>query len=263
MVIDFHTHIFPDKIAHKTIELLKENSKIPAYTDGTLSGLQASMKKAGVDYSVLLPVATKPQQTESINNFAIEAINQGGIISFGGIHPLYEDYKTELKRIKNSGLKGIKLHPDYQKFYVDDEKVYPFISFAAELGLIIVFHSGLDLGVKGETRCTPERARKMIKAIGSSKMVFAHTGGYNFWDSVMDNLVGEDIYFDTSFSLGQIDDDKFLKIVRTHGADKLLFATDSPWGGQQEDLAYIKSIGLSNDELELILHKNAEKLLNM
>ena len=123
MVIDFHTHIFPDTIASKTIAALEQTSGIEAATDGTLRGLLASMEMAGVDMSVVLPVVTKPSQFESINRYA-KSVNEtysGKILSFGGIHPDCEDYKQKLDFIKELGLPGIKLHPDYQ----GNEKYHP------------------------------------------------------------------------------------------------------------------------------------------
>ena len=150
MIIDFHTHIFPDKIAEATIEHLKSKANIEAYTNGTLTNLKSSMKSADIDYSVVLPIATVPKQTQSINNFASQITGKDGIISFGSIHPLYEDWKNELDRIKSLGLLGIKLHPDYQQFFVDDESIFPMLNYAAELGLTIIFHGGVDVGIPGE-----------------------------------------------------------------------------------------------------------------
>jgi predicted TIM-barrel fold metal-dependent hydrolase len=261
VIIDFHTHVFPEAMAAKTLTLLGNNAKLTPFVDGTLNGLKESMKKAGVTYSVTLPIATKPSQFQSINRFAAESNGKDGIIAFGGIHPKSENFKEELDQIKALGLKGIKLHPDYQGVFVDDESTYPLLEYAAKLGLIIVFHAGLDLGVPGEIKCTPKRAKKMLHAIGYSKMVLAHTGGHACWEDVAEHLAGEDVYLDTSFTLGRIDPDLFRTILKKHSVHKILFATDSPWGGQAEDIAAMKAMGFDKQTLDRIFYQNAEALL--
>ncbi|HKL98568.1 MAG TPA: amidohydrolase family protein, partial [Mobilitalea sp.] len=142
MIIDFHAHIFPDRIAKKTIEFLETKGHIKAFTDGTLEGLKRSMKENNIDRSVVLPVVTRPEQFESVNTYAAEITGREGIISFGGIHPDTEDYKDKLLRIKELGLIGIKLHPDYQKTFIDDPKMIRIIDYATELGLIVIIHAG-------------------------------------------------------------------------------------------------------------------------
>jgi len=263
MIIDFHAHIFPDKIASSAIEYLSEKASIKANSDGTLNGLKSSMKSAGIDYSVILPIATKPQQAISINNFSAQITGRDGIISLGSIHPFMENWKGELDRIKELGLIGIKLHPEYQNFFVDDEAIIPMLDYVAQLGLIIVFHGGVDLGFDGEIHCTPKRVRKLLKSINGAKLVIAHTGGYRCWDDVEEYLVGENVYFDTSYTLNAIEEKQFLRIVKNHGIDKILFATDLPWGNQSDDIKRMMSLPLKPDELDYIMYKNALKLLKL
>lgn len=263
MVIDFHTHIFPDKIAQKTIEILSERSKLKAHTDGTLNGLIQSMEACGVDYSVVLPIATKPSQADTINTYAAQITEKKGIISFGSVHPFSENWRAELDRISSLGLKGIKLHPDYQDFFIDDERIFPVIEYANRLGLIIVFHSGVDIGLPGDVRCPPCKARKMIDAVGGGKLVFAHTGGFRLWSEAEEFLAGQDIYFDISCTLSELSNKGFLSIIKAHGADKCLFGTDSPWSSQSDDINVLKNTGLSTSELEDILYNNAAKLLEI
>lgn len=265
MVIDFHTHIFPDKIAAKTIEKLESGSETKAYTDGTLTGLIKSMKDNGIDKSVVLPVVTKPSQFETVNSFALEISGRDGIISFGGIHPDMEDYKEGLEKIKAMGLLGIKLHPDYQDTFIDDPKNIRLIKCATELGLIVSIHAGLDIGLPDPIHCPPNRTAAMLAQINQedAKIVLAHTGGYDQWDDVEEYLVGKNVYFDISYSVGMISDEQLLRIIRNHGADRILFATDSPWSGQKETLGHIQKLDLTKEELEYILHMNAEELLQL
>jgi predicted TIM-barrel fold metal-dependent hydrolase len=265
MIIDFHTHIFPDQIAENTISKMEKIADINAYTRGTLEELKLSMRKNAIDISVILPVATKPSQFDTINHYASEINGKDGIISFGGIHPDSENYKEELKKIKSLGLPGIKLHPDYQRTFIDDPKMLRIIQYAVELGLIVSIHAGLDIGLPDPIHCPPERSAHMLQQIDNveAKIILAHTGGYDQWDAVEEYLVGKNVWFDTAYCLGRINSDQFTRIVTKHGADRILFGTDSPWGGQKEDIKYLHTLDLTEEELEQITWKNGAKLLGI
>jgi predicted TIM-barrel fold metal-dependent hydrolase len=260
MVIDFHVHCFPDEIAAKAISVLEQNAGFPAKLNGTVSDLKSSMKKSGIDHSVVLSIATNPSQTEKINNWSAE-IQDNDISAFGSIHPEYTEWKRELRRIKQLGLKGIKLHPDYQKFYVDDRKMYPMYELALELGLIIVFHAGVDIGLPAPYHCTPERLLKVLRDIPGGKFVAAHMGGYYYWDDVEKLLVGKDIYLDTSYLIGRIKDEQFQRIIGNHDYRRILFATDSPWVDQSAYIEKFKSLIPQNDLQKAILCENGNTLL--
>lgn len=265
MIIDFHTHTFPDKIAAKTIEKLSSVSNITPFSDGTIKGLSEVMEKSGVDLSVVLPVATKPEQFKTINETA-QAVNteyEGKIVSFGGIHPDSLDYRIELDEIKQMGLVGIKLHPDYQKVYIDDERYMKIVDYASQIDLITVVHAGVDVGYPEPVHCTPERSRRLIDAVHPKKFVLAHMGGFDMWDDVEKYLLGQDIYFDTAYTFDKMGAERFLRLVRLHGAQKVLFATDSPWCGQKESVEWIKSSGLTYEEQQMIFSENAKRLLNL
>ena len=265
MVIDFHTHIFPDKIAARSIEHLENASGITAATDGTLKGLLDSMERNEVDLSVILPVVTKPSQFESVNLFAAE-VNQkykGKLISFGGIHPDSEDYKAELDRIKDLGLPGIKLHPDYQKVMIDDSRYMNIIEYADSLGLMIIVHAGIDIGLPEPVHCPPDKARKVLESIKPDKLILAHFGGWKQWEEVYERLAGEHVYFDTSFTFDYIDQDTFLKILEKHGYEKVLFATDSPWSDAKKAVEYVRSLPIEQKKVDAVLYKNAQKLLQI
>ena len=144
MIIDFHTHTFPDGIAAKTVASLGKVAGIEPKTSGTLDGLLDSMEKAGIDLSVIMPVVTRPEQFQTINNVAAKINEEYGdrVISFGGIHPNSMNYKKELDYIKSLGLKGIKLHPDYQGVMIDDIGYKHIIDYASQLDLVIMVHAG-------------------------------------------------------------------------------------------------------------------------
>lgn len=263
MIIDFHTHIFPEKIAERTIEKLSQVGGIKAYTDGTLTGLKKSMLKNNITMSVVLPVATKPSQFDSVNSYAAEINGIDGILSFGGIHPDMEDYKQGLKKINELGLKGIKLHPDYQNTFIDDIKMVRIIQYAVELGLIVIIHGGIDIGLPEPVHCPPDRTARMLSQIDTTdaKIVLAHMGGYGQWDQVEEELVGKNLWMDISYSLGRIEEEQFVRIIKNHGADRILFATDSPWGDQRTTLEHFGKLDLTEEEKEHIYYRNALKLL--
>lgn len=264
MIIDFHVHAFPDDLASKATAALARRAGIPLELDGTLAGVQASMKEAGIDCSVILNIATRPAQTPKITEWAAAVHNPaGGIVCFGSIHPDSPSWREELIQIKESGLRGIKLHPDYQEFFVDEPRMFPIYEKAIGLDLTVVFHSGVDIGLPDPVHCTPSRLLKVVKAFRGGRIVAAHMGGYLCWEEVERYLVGEDLYFDTSFSRQDMKPGQLLQMIRNHGAEKILFATDSPWAGQREELAALRSLGLTCGEEEAVLGLNAGKLLGL
>ncbi len=269
MIIDFHTHIFPEKIAEKTISTLSAKGGIPAYSDGMLNGLLNSMKDAGVDISVVLPVVTAPKQFDSIHRFAIEInereYGEQKLISFGGIHPDTANYKEELNFISSHGFKGIKIHPDYQETFIDDIRYKRIISYATELGLAIVTHAGFDVGYPELTHCTPDRILNMLKEVKPEKMILAHMGGLNYWDDVEELLVGENVYLDTAYVADEMSEEQFIRIVKNHGVDKVLFASDSPWKPQKKLVKDVNELcekmNFAKDAKELIMSGNGLALL--
>ena len=281
MVIDFHTHTFPDSIAARAVDSLSKEAHIIAHTNGTVSGLIDSMDKGGIDVSVLLPVATNASQVEGINDkaFRINEKYHDRLISFGCIHPEFSRYKEELRRLKNEGVKGIKIHPVYQKNDIDSKPLLDIIYAACENDLIVITHAGLDIGFPGVVNCSPKMCRNVINTIGEFKFVLAHMGGWRNWDEVPLYLQDTSVYLDTSFSSGRIqalsdgywddkdkamlDKDGFIKLVTAFGSRRILFGSDSPWSSQKESTEYIKSLGFSDDDLEKIMYVNASSLLGL
>lgn len=270
MIIDFHTHTFPEAIAARTIQKLEAAADTKARTDGTLDGLKRSMKCAGVDYSVVLPVVTRPAQFETINQYAASIHGRDGILSFGGIHPDNEDYFDKLSYIRQLGLPGIKLHPDYQGVHISDSRYLELITTAVDLGFIVIIHAGIDVGLPDEVHCPPEEAKQMLQYVRThakhpddAKIVLAHTGGWKQWDAVEELLVGEPVYFDLAYTFGFISKEQLLRIIRSHGSEHILFATDSPWNDQLEDIHSLLSLGLTEAETNAILGENAAHLLHI
>ena len=278
-MIDFHTHTFPSAVSEKILAKLSRLSHTKYFTDGSVEGLCASMKEASIDYSVNLPVMTKPEQVEKVNGALIadkDRLFQKGIITFGGIHPDYIDYKKELIRLRQNGILGIKIHPAYQNTDIDNIKMMRIIDFASEQGLIILTHAGIDVGIYDRNYASAKQILKIIDAVHPKKFVLAHMGNWGCWEDVERDLAGADVYFDTAFALGVVTPDKlssnppylstnlsdedFVRIVKKHGTEKILFATDSPWEDQKDYVARIKRLPLTKTEQTMIFSKNAEKL---
>ena len=240
------------------------------------------MQRSGVNCSVNLPVITRPDQTPSVNEKMIresEEYSGIGIINFGGIHPEYEDWKTELRRLKEAGIRGIKLHPAYQNVELNDIRYKRIIEFATELDLIVLTHAGLDVGYLNHNFVTIPMILDMIRDVAPTRFVLAHMGSWQGWEEVKKDLAGAPVWLDTAFSLGKIEaresEEKILQypfnltheafrdLVRAHGADKILFASDYPWADQKEYAAFIQDSGLSEKEKEKIFFKNAADLLKL
>ncbi|MBR2871368.1 MAG: amidohydrolase family protein [Clostridia bacterium] len=270
MVVDFHTHVFPDKIAKATISSLENAASNRACFDGTVGGLISHMKKSGVDISVNLPVLTKPSQFESVCRFGV-SINEmfasskvNKIISFAGIHPDCDNIPEKMKFLKDNGFLGVKIHPDYQNAFINHPGYIQILSCAKDLDMIVVTHAGVDDGYIGEpVKCPPELCLEVINKVGHSKFVLGHFGGHSQWDRVYNLLCGKDVYFDTAFTFHEIDKDLFVDIVNKHGEDKILFATDCPWRDQKDDLSIFSKINLSEGIKQKILYKNAFELLGI
>ena len=266
MIIDFHTHIFPDRIASKTIEYLSGKGGILPFAEGTSESLVSKLSEAEVDLSVTLPVVTSPTQFDSINRFACEINKQynGKLISFGGIHPLCEDIEGKMTFLKECGFKGVKIHPDYQGEYITHTGYVKILECARELDLIVVTHAGVDIGFLGQpVKCPPHLAKELIKKVPHSKFVLAHLGGSEMTSEVLSALCGEDVYFDTAFVLRYTSENDFKEILKSHGEDKILFASDSPWSDIKGDIDILKSFALSKEAEEKILYKNAKNLLKI
>ncbi len=265
MIIDFHTHTFPDKIADKAIDRLSEIGGIAPHRDGTVRSLKESMKKSGIDYSVSLPVATSPKQVYGINAFSFEQNGKGSVIFAGAIHPDTPDVDRVLDSIKEAGLFGIKIHPDYQGVYFNDERYIRIMKGAAERGLITVTHSGLDIAYPDDIHCTPDAICDVLERLDgiiNGKLVLAHMGGGILKGCRIDSLIGKDVWFDTAFVLG-IDPEKCTEIIKKHGSKRVLFASDSPWADQTEYTKLLNSLDLSDEEKNDIAYLNAVKLLKI
>ncbi len=263
MLIDFHTHAFSPKIADRAMEKLSRAAGgLKPQTDGTPDSLKEQMARCGVDISVVQSIATSPKQQKAVNDYAIEMNKDPKLIAFGSVHPDAPDALEELERIKAAGLKGVKLHPEYQQFYADDPKMKPIYRKISQLGFITLFHAGHDIGFMPPYHGMPEHLLGAAKWL-DTPVVAAHWGGSGCGEEVLEKLCGQDIWFDLSFGYGCISKPVAQAIVDRHTPDRLLFGSDMPWHRPDWELRLLESLDLSVAEREKIYFRNAQDLLGL
>ncbi|MBQ6173661.1 MAG: amidohydrolase family protein [Clostridia bacterium] len=283
MIVDIHTHTFPERIAAAALRKMQGQCHTALFTGATEPELTASMRRAGIDRSVILPVSTNPQHVVKVNDASLrinECTEETGLISFGCMHPDYDDVDGELGRIAKAGIRGIKLHPVYQRCDIDDPRSLRILRAAADHGLSVIIHAGYDVGYPGETQALPEKIARALEAVGPVRMILAHMGGWRCWEEAARLLGGSGVYIDTAFSLGpmhpigdgfyntpeslaRMDAEAFTRQVRAFGADHVLFGTDSPWEDQVTEVQAIRALPLTGTEQDAILGGNACRLLGL
>lgn len=258
-IIDAHVHIFPEKIAEKATESIGNYYGIPMFAKGTIENLFENAEKIGVYKYIVHSTATKVEQVESINNFIAETqMKYKSFIGFGTLHPELDDIEAEVNRIITLGLKGIKLHPDFQDFNIDDECMLPiYKAIAGKLPVLI------HMGDEKRTSSSPERLAKVMDLFPEITFIAAHLGGYQMWDDSIKYLIGKNLYLDTSSSLAILDKEKATYIIKEHGVNKVLFGTDYPMWSHEDELRRFYLLDLTDEERELILWKNAAGFLSI
>ena len=258
MIIDFYCHVFPDNLAQKASDNLARYYGVPMPFAGTLKELAQDVRGAGIEKCVIHSTATKASQVESINNF-IAALNGGAFLGFGTLHPAFDGVLEEAKRMRKLGLRGIKLHPDFQGFYLDSDKALRLFEAAERCQMPVLVH----LGDEKETFSSPRRMARVLSRFPALTAVGAHMGGYQRWDEAREYLYGTGIYFDTSSTMRVIGARKTAELIRLHGADKVVFGTDFPMESHRACLAQFAKLGLSDEERDKILFQNAAKILKI
>ncbi len=261
MIIDAHAHVYPEKISDAAVQSIADFYDIPVVNNGTLKNLLQKGDEAGIDKFLIHSVATVPAQVPNINNFLASCLREypDRLIGFMAMHPQYEDIPGEIERAMKLGMKGIKLHPDFQKFAIDDPIAYPIYE-AAEGRLPILFHTGDHRYSYSE----PYRLANILKKFPKLKVIGAHLGGWSQWDDAAETLAGlKNLWVDSSSTSYAMSAEKFRSLIETFGADRVLFASDYPMWFPGEELKHLQSLGLSNEDMEKILHKNLEDLLGL
>lgn len=263
MKIDTHIHAFPDEIAERAMKKLSDTAKFPHYSLGTEADTRRILKETGVDHGVLLPIATKPTQQTSINNWAA-SLNHDNIISFGTVHPDNENYLDELDRIKAFGLKGVKIHPDYQGFFLFEERLLPFWEKCAKLGLPVAIHMGYDPVTPAVRHAMPQDLVRVHEKVPEVDIIAAHMGGVFAWEAAEYYVCGDrHIWLDTAFTQGFLPPEQMKRMIEKHGADRVLFASDLPWHLPDMEMKMIEELDIGEGDKEKIFWKNAAELLGL
>ena len=270
MTFDFHAHVFPDKVAAGAIASLSAQGGLPALSDGTATGLLSALDEAGVDVGVNLPVLTAPAQFEGVLRFAVGlnarfAEAGRGILSFAGAHPALPDVAGAMRRVREAGIAGIKIHPEYQDTFIDDDAYYRLLSAAKAEGLITVMHAGVDVAFRHrEMRASPYRIARLLDRLGGyPRLVLAHLGGYEEPGEVESHLLGRDVYLDTAFLLPSVSREGFLHLLARHGEGRVLFASDSPWQSPAACLRALRGMALPASTIARLTEENPTSLLGL
>lgn len=258
--IDFHTHAFPDFLAEKAVsKLAEESGEYKPFHMGTIKELLATMNEAGVEKSLVANIATKPEQIAPILKWSKE-IRSDRILPLASFYPKNPNWQSDVELIKYSGFRGIKLHPLYQNFFIDDSELYPVYETLQDSNIFILFHAGYDIAFDKQNNAAPFRIAKILKEFPQLTIIASHMGSWQDWDNVLDLLSGKNLYFDTSF-IHEIEPALRNKILSKHSDELFLFGSDSPWLSQKQQIEFIDRLDISSDLKEKIFYKNGESFL--
>jgi predicted TIM-barrel fold metal-dependent hydrolase len=259
-IIDVHTHIWPDPLAPTAVSAVGSQGHIEPFYDGTVDGLKAAMDRAGIDVSILLPVATKARQVRTINDWVATLLGDDRLVSFGAMHPDVEDPAAEMAHMRALGLRGFKMHPEYQAFEPCEPRMAPIYEAAIEQGMTVFFHAGGDVAFTS-VRGTPEAFVTVLETWPGLRAVLAHMGGFRQWHAVTGRLAGRDVLFDTAYTLGHLPDEEFVALAREHGCDRVMFGSDGPWTDAAAQLEHLRRLPFTESERSAILGGNAERFI--
>jgi len=261
--IDAHVHAFPDGLAARAIGALEAGCPWKAVGDGTIGGLLRSMDHAGVEISLVCAIATKPEQVEGILNWC-RSIRSERIRPLPSVHPGTPDAPGWVRRIADEAFVGIKLHPMYQDFHLDDPRMDEVFAAAEQRGLLVTSHCGRDIAFPpDDDRASPARAARVVLRHPCLKLICTHLGGWRAWGEVEEHLVGRAVYLETSFSLEQLSPRRAADMIRRHGENRVMMGSDWPWTSQTDEVRNIRSLPLTEDAKRRILSANASDLLGI
>lgn len=267
MIIDAHTHIYPDHVAEKAVRTIVDNTKgrVDAYTDGTFDNLLSSMDCAGVDLSIVLTVATTQEQGCGILKWLRQMTGRSKrILYFGSVHPYAPNNKYVISEMKSLGIQGLKFHPAYQGFPVDSKEAYKVFEEALHNDLLLYFHSGFDISMPESDYASIERFANLLKDFDNTKIILAHAGGDGEWNKILNLLGDKKCYYDTSFVLEKMMLNKQAIELYRKNEDNFIFGTDSPWRDQKKYVDLIRNSDIfSQEQKEKLFYKNILKLVKI
>ncbi|MBP3645440.1 MAG: amidohydrolase [Clostridia bacterium] len=259
-IYDVHCHVYPDAIAHHAAETIGEFYQIPMCMSGTLSDLVHYGTAAGISRFVIHSAAVTPNRVVSINNYLIACgkSDPEKLVVFGTMHPEYDQVEQEFDRFRENGLMGVKLHPDFQHFCLDDPKAVNMFRAMAERNLPAIIHTG----DKRHPYSQPVRMARVLDQVPELKVICAHLGGWSVWTEAWNLLAGRPgVWVDTSSSLYAIEKDEAADVIRRYGTDRVFFGTDYPMWEPKAEIERFLSLPLTQEEQDKILWRNLDTFL--
>ncbi len=256
-IIDFHAHIFPETLAHKAVTHIGRHYGITMNGNGLLEELAASAEASGVSRVVILSSATKPSQTNTVNHWLAER-QDSRFIAFGTLHPDSDTVEADLDMLLSLGLHGVKLHPEFQVFDIDDPKMDRI--YRAVGGKVPIL---MHVGDPKLDHSAPIRLMRVLERFPDLRIVAAHLGGYERWDEARKTLIGLPIHLDTSSALWAMEPEDALELIHAHGVDRIVFGTDYPVNNHAQEMALFDRLALTDEERQAVLHDNAAALLEL
>jgi predicted TIM-barrel fold metal-dependent hydrolase len=267
LIIDFHTHIYPEWVAAKILPAAKRKLKVEVPGTGAPEDLRRMMKVAKVTGSVLLPLAKGREDVSSLNDWilSVSGGKSADLTAFGAVHPFMPNLELELDRLASQGIKGVKMMPLLQEVYPDDPCCGNFYEALIERKMILVAHAGRDPLDRQEVFGTPERFARTVACYPDLRLVLAHLGGLRMWDDVRRHLLpaGGNVYFDTAYVSFYMGQEEMAELIRDIGPDRVIFGSDYPWEEPGRAVEIIKGLGLCEEEERAILGRNAATLLDV
>lgn len=264
MLIDFHTHCFPDPVAAKAIPKLAGIGGLTPFTDGTKDGLLRELDRCGVSHAVCLNIATNTHQQPKVNDFALTLERtEPRLTAFGSVHPdSAEKYET-VRALHEAGLRGLKLHPDYQEAELTDPRYDEIFTACRDFGMLVLIHAGWDFYSPGHIHAPPAATAEILRRYPGLQLIAAHLGGNRQLPEVIRHLVGKEVYLDTSLCCVGVSRGEVKDILVNHDPDRLLFGSDLPWCHPELTREFLLSLSLPDALYEKIFYKNAQRLLDL
>ena len=262
MIIDIHTHCYPRPLAEQVVRTVQPRRWIPTPTPEVL---RASMAEAGIDLAVQLPVANRPETVREVDAYA-RSVQGDGVLSFAACHPDSPEVLDWLDEVAESGAKGVKFHPPFQKFDPQAEKYRPVYRKIGELGLIALFHGGRARPKNQELFCTPASFARIVDAFQGGPVILAHMGGFRATEAERAGLPELPVYVDTALWPSVYADftaEEMVDLIHTLGAERVLFGTDFPYILPANCVKGVQALPLTDGERELVFSGNAKRLLRL
>lgn len=261
-IIDCHCHIYPQAITGKAVEAIEGfyDNRYKGF-DGTVATMLKNAEAAGVVHHIVFSVATTPHQVNSINRFISDCVkNSNGIFTgLGTLHPDSVNQEKDFENLLSLGLKGVKLHPDFQKIPLDDERCMEIYKLCSKR-LPVLLHTGdyrFDYS-------NPDRMKRVLEKFPECTFIGAHFGGWSVWDKAVEELSSyENFYVDTSSSLSDISTETAARLIEAYTPDRVLFGTDYPLGDSRKEVVLLKKAVACSESRKKIFQVNAEKLFNI